>query len=159
MDITKKHDTHQVDNNVFDDWFQNLIDNIKTDHFLMTENIAPVEKKALYTDLIFGNQKNVLSNMREASTMYFITEIISEYVMEIKNQQKNPLKLALALSDSKILVWSVINDNDELTEDALLIAEAKVNGKYHKNGFYINSTILEKSDNAEVPSHYQIIIG
>ncbi len=158
MNATKNQNP-QIDIGVVDEWFGNLVDSIKTDHFLMTEDIAPVEKKNLYNDLIFGNQKSVVSKMRETSTMFFITEIITEYVKEIKNQHKNPLKLALALTDSKILVWSVINDNDEETEDALLIAEAKVNGKYHQNGFYLNSTILEKSDNAEAPSHYQVIIG
>ncbi len=158
MEATTNQNT-QSNTVVLDEWFGNFIDSIKTDHFLITEDIAPVEKKRLYNDLIFGNQRSLVSKMRETSTMYFITEIITEYVKEIKNQHKHPLKLALALSDSKILVWSVINDNDEETEDALLIAEAKINGKYHQNGFYLNSTILEKSDNAEVPAHYQIIIG
>ena len=64
----------------------------------------------------------------------------------------------MALSDSKILVWAVVDDNDEKTEDALIIAEAKVNGKYYEKGFYLNSTIIEKSDNLSVPPHYQKII-
>ena len=63
----------------------------------------------------------------------------------------------MGLSNSKLLVWSEIEDNDEDMEDALLIAEAKVNGKYQKDGFYINSTIVEKSDNLSIPNHYQIL--
>ncbi len=91
--------------------------------------------------------------------MYFISNIIRDYLQELKNHDSKPIKLAMGLSDSKILVWSVINDNDEQTEDTLLLAEAKVNGKYQSKGFYINSTILERSDSLETPPHYQSIIG
>ncbi len=144
---------------VIDKWFEKFIDDLKTDHLLVSGGVAPKEKKKFYDDLIFGDQAAVFSQVREGSTMYFISQIIRDYIKELNTQKKKPLKLALGLSDSKILVWSVINDNDDATEDALLIAEAKVNGKYHKHGFYLNSTILEKSDNVETPSHYQTILG
>lgn len=70
-----------------------------------------------------------------------------------------PLKLALGLSESKILVWSEIKDDDEETEDALLLIEAKINGKYRPFGFYVNSTIIEESDRISIPPHYQTIIN
>ncbi|MEJ0105202.1 MAG: hypothetical protein WDO19_22755 [Bacteroidota bacterium] len=91
--------------------------------------------------------------------MYYIANIINDYLKELKSYNSNPLKLAMGLSDSKILVWSVIKDNDDDTEDALLLAEAKVNGKYHQHGFYLNSTIIEESDKLPTPPHYQSIIG
>src|SRR5258705_3866166 len=140
-------------------WFGEFIDDIKTEHFLMSEGVAPKEKKKFYDDLISGNQTAVYSTVRVGSTMYFISNIIKDYLQELKTQNRLPNRLALGLSDSKILVWSEINDNDNDVEDALLIAEAKVNGKYHEYGFYLNSTIIEKSDNLSIPSHYQTIIG
>lgn len=155
---TKKHITK--DNHAeIDKWFGELIDELKTDHFLLSQDVAPSEKKQLYSDMIFGDHMSVFSGMRSSSSMYFISNIIRDYLQELKNHDSKPIKLAMGLSDSKILVWSVINDNDEQTEDTLLLAEAKVNGKYQSKGFYINSTILERSDSLETPPHYQSIIG
>lgn len=152
------HDEQKHD--AINNWFSDFIDNIKTDHFLLSQNVATEEKHSLYNDLIFGDGNYAILKMRETSSIHFIGNIIKDYLKELKETYKKmPLKLALGISDSKILVWSEINDNDEATEDALLLAEAKVNGKYYQHGFYLNSTIIEKSDNLEVPPHYQKIIG
>ncbi len=140
-------------------WFSEFIDDLKTDHLLLSENIATTEKKKLYEDIIFGDRSYMFSQMRNSSSMYYIANIINDYLKELKSYNSNPLKLAMGLSDSKILVWSVIKDNDDDTEDALLLAEAKVNGKYHQHGFYLNSTIIEESDKLPTPPHYQSIIG
>lgn len=110
--------------------------------------------------LIFGDEKSLVHKTREASSIYFIKKIIKDYLFELKEHYKRlPLKLALGLSDSKILVWSEIKDDDEATEDALLLAEAKVNGEYYPYGFYLTSTIIEKSDNLDIPPHYHKILG
>lgn len=140
-------------------WFTELIDDIKTDHFLFSQDVTTPEKRKFYTDLISGNTEATLSTIRTASSMYFISNIIKDYLQELKTAQKRPLKLAMGLSDSKLLVWAVVKDNDEKTEDTLLIAEAKVNGKYQEKGFYLSSTIVEESDNIPTPPHYQPIIG
>lgn len=142
-----------------DSWFENFIDVVKADHFIMSSGVAPEETRNMYKALILNDEIELAKNSRKMSTMIFIKSLVKDYVTELTSQQNLPLKLALGLSDSKILVWSEINDDDEKTEDALLIAEAKVNGKYHDQGFYVNSTIIEKSDNLNVPPHYQKIIG
>jgi hypothetical protein len=143
---------------VIDKWFEKFVDDIKTDHMLFSSGVAPKEKRELYDGLIFGNQIELISKLRDNSSMFFITQIITDYISEITNQDKKPIKLALGLTDSKILVWSVIEDDDEIMEDTLLITEAKVNGKYQKHGFYLTSTITERSDNLEIPPHYQSIL-
>ena len=143
---------------VIDTWFERFMDDIKTDHLLCTTDGITSEKKEFYTKIIFGDQVGIISSMRDTSSRFFITQIITDYVSELTKQDKKPLKLALGVTDSKILVWSVIEDNDEEMEDLLLITEAKVNGKYQKHGFYLTSTIIEKSDKLDIPSHYQSII-
>lgn len=142
-----------------DTWFGDIIDHIKVDHFLISNNAATKETKNFYDDLIHGDGSNLIINMRRDSTRFFITKIVNDYINELKSSGKFPVKLAMGLSDSKLLVWSEINDNDEETENALLIAEAKVNGKYYGDGFYINSTIIETSDNLPIPPHYQTILA
>lgn len=144
---------------IINNFFEAVVDNIKTDHLLISEDIATAETKSFYNDIIFGDEVDVVSKVRETSSMFFIKGILKDYVTEIRNYNKLPLKLALGLSDSKIMVWCEINDGDDNTEDALLLAEAKVNAKYYKHGFYLNSTIIEKSDNLEIPPHYHKIVG
>lgn len=160
MEIIREEINQQELNiDAIDKWFEEFVDGIKTDHLLMTEGVAPMEKKQLYRDLILGNEISAMTKIREGSTMFFISHIVKDYIQELNSQKKLPITLALGLSDSKILVWSVIEDNDEAAENALLIAEAKVNGKYQKQGFYLNSTIIDKSDKVSTPPHYQTIIG
>ena len=59
------------------------------------------------------------------------------------------------LSDASVLVWAEIADDDELMEDQLRLAQAKINAQYSQYGFYLSSTIVEESDCMPIPSHYQ----
>jgi hypothetical protein len=139
-------------------WFEGLVDHIRADHFMYTTGAATEKTKKFYDDFISGNSENIFTGMRESSSKFFISCILRDYIKELESSNSKPLQLSMALSDSKILVWAVVDDNDEKTEDALIIAEAKVNGKYYEKGFYLNSTIIEKSDNLSTPPHYQKII-
>lgn len=139
-------------------WFEHIVDHIRADHFMYTTGAVTPEKKEFYDDVILGTGEKAMADIRESSSKFFIRSILTDYLQELKIHRRKPLQLAMALSDSKILVWAVINDNDEETEDALLISEAKVNGKYYEKGFYLNSTIIEKSDRLATPPHYLNII-
>lgn len=141
-----------------DQWFSDFIDHLNVDHMLIKEKVATKEKTDYYNKLIFGGQEDLMSETRHLSTRFFLSKLIFEYVQELKTLNKMPEKLALGLSDSKVMVWAQISDDDESAEDALFLAEAKVNSNYHQKGFFINSTIVEKSDNLPVPPHYQPLI-
>jgi hypothetical protein len=80
--------------------------------------------------------------------------IVFDYWAELREKKDRFLKLGLAHADSKIFVWAEIEDDDESSEDLLLISEAKVNAKYFSKGFNIISTIVEKSDNIPLPKQY-----
>lgn len=150
--------TESSDEGAINTWFERVIDDIRADHFMYTTGAVTPEKKLFYDDVILGTGEKAFADIREASSKYFISSILRDYLQELLSRNRKPLKLAMALSDSKILVWAIIKDDDELTEDALLLSEAKVNGKYYDKGFYLNSTIVEKSDNLSTPPHYQTII-
>lgn len=149
----------QVSSEEMNQWFSDLIDDIKTDHFLLETDVASAQKKEFYHALINKDDAKVMTNIRKGSSQYFIKELLLAYVNEVSSSGKKPLQLALGISDSKILVWAEIEDGDEAMEDILLLSEAKVNGQYSSLGFYINSTIIEHSDRIPVPPHYQSILG
>ncbi|MFP4042533.1 MAG: hypothetical protein ACLFNL_06475 [Bacteroidales bacterium] len=89
--------------------------------------------------------------------MFFIEIMLLDYLDELRKKKAIPLRLAFDISKSKILVWAEINDDEEELEKRLILAEALVNSKYYPHGFSINSTIIEKSDNLPIPSHYKTI--
>jgi len=135
-------------------WFEKMIDHIRTDHLLYSSGVATAETKRFYDQLISGNTAEVFRNSRETSSRFFITNILREYVSELSSTNHKPLKLAMALTDSKLLVWAEIKDQDEAMENALLVTEAKINARYFDRGFYLSSTIVEESDNLSTPPQY-----
>lgn len=146
----------QKNDNV-DQWFTQFIDHLKVDHLMLQTNSAPFDKREFYNAVMSGDEISLASQVRNSSSKIYVKKIIFDYLEELGKLNRKPIKLAFGISDSKILVWSEIEDDDEYVEDALLITEAKINGKYHSHGFYLNSTIIEKSDNVAIPNHYQTI--
>lgn len=141
--------------NLFEGWFDEFVASIRADQIQLETFIATKEKKEFYDLMISGSQNEIMHLARNASSIQFIKNIIFEYIHELNVRQCKPTKLAFNLSDAKVLVWAEIEDNDENTEDNLLLAEAKVNADYYKFGFHISSTILENSDHYPVPSQYK----
>ncbi len=136
-------------------WFENLIATIKGDYLQLTSGLASQEKQTLYNHLMKDDNRELATITRNQSAKILISELVTDFLKELKTRALKPEKLSLKLSVSEILVWAVIKDNDEKTEDGLLLSEAKINAKYYNLGFHLNTTIVEDSDNINVPSHYQ----
>jgi PhoPQ-activated pathogenicity-related protein len=147
------------DQTAIDNFFTEVIGTLTADHMMLAQDIASPETKNFYNKMMSDNPLIYVGETRDMSTKAFVRHILTDFVNAVKNRKHLPLKLAIGLSDSKILVWSEIEDDDETTEDALLMAEAEVNAKYHDYGFYLNSTIVEQSDNLPIPPHYHNLIG
>ena len=159
METTFAYTPSQLSDSSIDNWFSGLVDTLKADHFMLKQKVASKDKEAMYKAFITGDEASILSNARKSTTQLFVRRLVLEYLSELANYEYRPLKLALGLSDSKILVWAEVNDGDEEMENLLLLTEAKINNKYLKDGFFINSTIIEKSDNLNIPPHYQSILS
>lgn len=139
------------------DWFDELISILRTDQIMLETKTAPEKTNNLYNTFIFGDEAEIVESTRAASSLYFVKNLVFDYLKELKAYNRRPVKLALDLSDAKILVWAEINEDDEETEDALILAEAKANAKYSKHGFHISSTIVETCDRLSIPPHYKLI--
>lgn len=137
-----------------DAWFDDLVGTIRLDEQLLKNDLIDPEKKQMYHKLIEGNMEALSIDARNMSTQYFIAGLVNNYIKELSILSQNPKKLGLELSNSKVLVWAEIYDNDDETEKALILAQAKVNAQYDKFGFTISSTIIEECDQLEIPNHY-----
>ncbi len=122
---------------------------------MIETDTAPIETKEFYNNAMTGNVIGIVTGMRVESTKFFIAQIVNDYFKELHSYQAKPLKLAFDFSDAKILVWAEISTDDENTEDALILSEAKANEKYSSNGFFISSTIVESCDKLPIPTHYR----
>lgn len=138
-------------------WFENFIESIKQDKRNIELGIAPPQKTELYEAAMNKDMDKISSLSISTASMYFITKILHAYISELSAKQCKPINLAFDLNDSEILVWAIINDDDEKTEDQLWLSEAKVNADFYKSGFNISTTIIEKSDNISIPPHYKTI--
>ena len=138
-----------------DAWFDKMVANLRYDQTLIDNDILEEDKKKVYDALISGDHDFMHNYARQASSAFFITNMVEAYFKELIQSKRKPSKIALELSNSKILVWAEIVENDELMEDVLILAEAKINAYFSKYGFHISSTIVEDSDSLVVPEHYR----
>jgi len=144
-------------NETISHWFDKLISDVSVDRLMMETKTAPSVTEKFYLNAINEDHDATNNFLREQSTKYFVSQLLQDYFKELKSFNSFPQKLAFDLSDAKILVWAQIKDNDELTEDALILSEARANSKYNDHGFYISSTIIEESDHLPIPSHYHVL--
>ena len=95
---------------------------------------------------------------KKTSSAFFIKNLVDSYFIELGEGKARPNRVALELSNSKVLVWAEIENDDELTEDALILSAAKVNYAFSTFGFHISTTIVEVDDNLNVPKHYKEVL-
>lgn len=138
-------------------WFDELVATIRSHELQLHSNTAPDEMKGFYNDLINKNMDATNKKSLELSAQYFISKMLVEYLAELRKGGRVPVDLALQLSQNGINVWAIIEDDDDATEHALYESEARVNAQFHKYGFRIDTTILEKSDSFDIPSQFQQI--
>lgn len=135
-------------------WFDNFIATLRTHQVQLETQTADTELKKFYEAILGGNVDELAHLGKTAAQKYFIPRIVVDYIKLIASNK--PLKLAFDFNDSEVLVWAEIKDGEEKLEKALLKAEAHINSKYHSYGFDMESTIVESSDNLNVPNHYTL---
>jgi hypothetical protein len=136
-------------------WFDEFIAIIRTHQLQLDTNTAPEGLKHMYDVFISGSDTQLAEISKMNANQHFIKKIIVSYLKEVENNM--PIKLAFDLDDSEVLVWAEIQDDKDEMEDFLLLAEATVNAKYHKYGYDLTSTIVERRDNLTIPNHYSLV--
>ena len=141
-------------------WFNEFIGELRTDEAMLEIGAINPEKEKFYDDIISGNFQEILFDHREKVSMALIAQMVKEYLKILFEEKKvSPEKIAFELSNYKVLVWVVIDMDDNLFERELVVTEALINAKYSKYGLHISTTIVEKQDNLPVPLHYQELNG
>lgn len=104
--------------------------------------------------MLRNNISFINSFARDCSNELIIKRLLDAYFIELGERKAKPKRMAIYLSNYKILLWAEIKDDDEVTEDALILSAAKVNFDFSKYSLYIASTIVEESDLQDIPNHF-----
>jgi len=146
--------------NKTDLWFDDFVASIRVDQLALETGVASDEQKHLYETLIDGNIQDMMDRAIKTAQQYYIQNMLVDYIHLLKGFEDAPfLKLAVSFHNSELLVWAEIEDDAEAVEGELIMAEAKINAKYHQHGFDMTTTIVEKCDMLSVPSHYNFLFG
>lgn len=148
--VDNQHETNQ--------WFDDFISNLRIEQDLLNADVLEKNKREIYEAMISGNDDFMHNYARKSSSAFFIKNLIDSYLIELAERKVVPKKIALELSDAKVLVWAEIKNDDEASEDNLILAAAKVNSQFSKYGFHISSTIVEENDKLNVPKHYREVL-
>lgn len=136
------------------DWFDDMVSGLRVDQLLLETDALEQRKAEVYDAMIAGDHNFMHKYARNSSTAFFIQKIVESYFIALAEYKGLPRRLGLDLSASKVLVWAEIKNDDEQTEDALILAAAKINNEFADYGFHISSTIVEEDDQLEIPGHY-----
>lgn len=137
-------------------WFDNVVATLRVHKMQLDTFTASPEMRKMYDILLSGNTDNMASMSKNNAQRHFVSKMLVDYVGFIN--KKSALKLAFDFNDSNVLVWAEISDDDDVMERSLIMAEAKINAKYHEFGFDMTTTLVETRDHLSIPNHYQIFI-
>ncbi len=135
-------------------WFDNLVTTIRSEQLQLESGIADKEKQAFWKPMMENNSLQIALTTREMSSRLIIPELIINYLNGLKTRVVDINSLSFQMSDSKILVWAIVNDDDEDSMDQLFLQEAEINAKFAEYGFHVSTTIMEKSDNCTTPPQF-----
>jgi len=138
-------------------WFDDLVSTIRVEQIQLESGIAIKEKQDFWRPFLENNSLEIAVKSREMSSRLIIPELIGHYLSGLKERNVILNSLSLQLSDSKILVWAIVNDDDEKAMDQLFLQEAVVNAKYGDYGFHISTTVMEKSDGCATPPQFHSV--
>ncbi|HBF87465.1 MAG TPA: hypothetical protein DDX39_02395 [Bacteroidales bacterium] len=145
----------------YDKWFTCFISHLKSDQIQLSSGLASPEKKEFYEIVMSNNIEKMINTIDKEKHRLLTETVILTYINELINERKTAIcNLAFDSKSTGLKIWAVINDDDELAERNLILSEAKANYYAQKYNYHLSTTIVEKSDNFEIPSQYkQMKIG
>lgn len=155
---TTQKSQQQVDQEQSAQWFNQFIHEIKADQLMYESDTLPGEVKETYDHLIKGNLLEALKGVKDTMTMEISRELVLSFLKDLLGKRKAlPSKIAFHLAKAKVYAWIEIEDDNEEAEKAVFLSEAKANFDFSDYNLSLSTTVVESSDEMEVPAHYQSV--
>lgn len=138
-------------------WFGELFHSLKTDKLLLETNTASKSTRDFYDVMM---SKNVVASSamgKEAFNKILTEDALIKYIVHVFKSGHTPQTLAFNISDSSLLVWAVVDDNDFAAERELYLAQAAINNEFLKADYRVSTTVVDASDRLKTPEHYQVL--
>jgi hypothetical protein len=136
--------------------FDSFIGRLEQEKVLFSIGGLPSDREKLYCDLFTGSLMDAAMASNKVYTEHILMSLVVDLVDLISEEPRaRPLKIALHLSNHKVLVWVEIPDEQEDIIDSFYRIEAKINFKYRQSGFSLSTTVVEESDGLSIPSQYK----
>ena len=146
----------QKTNAAYEPWFDDLVATLRGHQVQLEAGVASEATASLYQQLMAGDGQGLMHANRQMTQRFFVSNILVDYYQQLADVALP--KLAFYHTDSEVLVWAEIADDDLVAERRLILAEAFVNNTHHKFGFDVTTTIVECRDELPVPNHYRQVI-
>ena len=101
--------------------------------------------------------QNFILGQKSELDIRFLKIAINSYIRTLLTLSSidNVLKLALRINDNlDVDVWFELKDDDELTRREVILTTANLNTKIYSLGSYFDLTVVEESDNLEIPEGF-----
>lgn len=136
--------------------FDDLIGRFEKDKVLYSMGTLPAERESMYRDLLTGSIMDAANASNKVYTTHIMTNLVVDFFNYLnQDPSAKPSKIALHLSNRKVLVWAIIPDEQEEIIDGLYKIEAKINFQYRQSGFSLSVTVVEESDGLNIPPQYK----
>ena len=133
-----------------------LIDKMNEVKVQYLTGTLPEDEEKLIREMLTGTLLDSAVLTNKSSAQVIITHLIIDYVKSIAEfPNTRQSRLAFHISNQEILTWVIIPDDREDVEFDFYRIEAKINREYRNRGFSMSTTVVEKSDNLNIPSHYK----
>ncbi len=139
-----------------DSFFEKLKHLINVHHMELSKGVATAEVIELYTPLITGDTNTSLRRQKINADQNLSIITTTKFIAELFHQDPILSKLAINITNGKILVWAEVKDEDYSSLQKVLKAASIVNSR-DNYGFTIRPTVVEDTDEIEIPPHYTIL--
>lgn len=153
-----KNDRTPIGYSWLEAWFSHFVGRLSFEPGRRAE-MSPENNTDYLRDDAFGRAQEILGlDAKSLATKYFVTDLLNQYIAEISEVGRGPLKIGMQLANRKVLVWVIIPDGDDELAMALLLAQSNANTTFGKFGFTIFSTIVQQGEGVPLPGDYTWLV-
>ncbi|HCN37608.1 MAG TPA: hypothetical protein DIS94_07860 [Bacteroidetes bacterium] len=152
------HENKIIENE--NEFFDKLIHSLKVDRDCLDKKILNTNTTKTYQNLIAENETDFIEILEKHTLKKEKSElakIILNFLDLLSKKEVQLFKLGFDLSDSNILIWAILPNDNELNESNFISAVAKANAE-NESKFYLDAVWVEEEDNLEMPNNFKSII-
>lgn len=141
-------------NKFFNSLINDVVSTIKSHQLMLNTGMLDDAKVRLYDNLRKGRFDEIKNEAYNRYQEEFLQKVLIDYIFEVNALEKKPDKLLINVTKHSIMVWGIIDFEDEDLENSLYLKEAEINARNTKLGINVMTKIAYKEDHLDIPKEY-----